>query len=198
VVGGDDIAEYYMDGRMFKEGNIGTMKDGCMRYESMRDALDNVYNGNASMLILRSNEDPTKIIGRANLWTTDDGVLFMERIYSGEDNIVLFKKWAKDNGYIYKKRQSYGMPLTVINLNGDEQILKMDITLTNYQDFWNEEEGGIEVPYMDTFKYLDMECGRLINYAPDKKESGKWYQLESTGGTAQRVDTDYGMDYSNY
>jgi len=198
VVGGEDIAEYYMDGRMFRAGNVGTMADGCMRHESMREALDNIYNGNASMLILRSNEDKTKIIGRANLWTTDKGVLFMERIYSGEDNIVLFKKWAKDNGYIYKKRQSYGMPMSVINLKGDEQILKMDITLSNYETFWDNDRDGIEVPYMDTFKYLDMECGRLINYAPDQGESGIWYQLENTSGTAQRVDTDYGLDYRDY
>lgn len=195
VVGGDDIGEYYNEDRMFKSGSIGTMKDGCMRYECMRKAINNMYSGNASMLILRSNEDKTKIIGRANLWTTDNGVLFMDRIYSGEDNIVLFKKWAEDNGYIYKTRQSYSMTRSVVDLSKNTVELKMDITICNHSNLWDDDGDNIEVPYMDTFKYINMDCGRMINYAPDMNEDGDWWQMEKTNGNARRVDTQYRMDY---
>ena len=195
VIGGDDIGEYYNESRMYKAGSIGTMKDGCMRYESMRNSINNIYSGNASMLILRSNEDKDKIIGRANLWTTDKGVLFMDRIYSGEDNIILFKKWAKDNGYMHKRRQTYGAPRSVTNTHSDESVeIKMDITICNYKDLFNEN-GNIEVPYMDTFKYINTDDGRMINYAPDNNEDGTWWLMENTNGHAQRVNTEYRMDY---
>jgi len=118
----------------------------------------------------------------------------MDRIYSGEDNIILFKKWAKDNGYIYKKRQTYGAPRSVINTLDESVEIKMDITICNYKDLFNENN-NIEVPYMDTFKYINTDNGRMINYAPDKNEDGTWWLMENTNGHAKRISTEYRMDY---
>ena len=57
------------------------------------------------------------------------------------------------------------------------------------------ENNNIEVPYMDTFKYINTDNGRMINYAPDKNEDGTWWLMENTNGHAQRISTEYRMDY---
>ena len=91
IVKGDDIKKYYLEDN-YESGNH-TLGGSCMRYSRCQPYL-NIYSKNpeqVSLVILRSDEDPEKIKGRALLWNAyyltsnqDDynGKLFMDRIYT--------------------------------------------------------------------------------------------------------------------
>tara|TARA_R100001463_G_scaffold62012_3_gene114890 strand:+ start:2488 stop:3882 length:1395 start_codon:yes stop_codon:yes gene_type:complete len=192
VVGGSDIAHFYHGEQYDKDSDTGSLSSSCMRGDDYQECIDMLYSDNASMLILRSNANPDKIIGRANLWVCDDGTKFMDRIYCAEENLQQFKDWANDNGYYHKGRQSYSCPwLTVLNGKSTEQHL-MQITLDNVDGY---DDSDLRAPYMDTFKYLNVHTNVLQNYAPPRGDDGRWYLLEGTCGYGERIDTDYSMQY---
>jgi hypothetical protein len=80
-----------------------------MRYSRCEEYL-NIYSENptqVSLIIIKSLDDPEKIIGRAilgpivkieNSWTT---------YVIDHSNVVLFIEYAKKNGYYYKRNQTY-------------------------------------------------------------------------------------------
>ena len=150
VVEDEDIRKYYFSENYF--GNIGTLGSSCMKYEACQPYLD-IYVDNAKMLIgLVPGTD--KISLRALLW--DDvnvdskyelkKIKMMDRIYSTYERYVpQAKKWAKENGYFYKNRQSNDYMKEVVDL--DDNVLDLDLSvdmeINKYKHF----------PYMDTFLY---------------------------------------------
>tara|TARA_R110002126_G_scaffold95893_1_gene224815 strand:- start:781 stop:2232 length:1452 start_codon:yes stop_codon:yes gene_type:complete len=197
VVGGSDIVHYYLDEQLDKDQRLGSLNGGCMRWERYSDSIENMYSGNASMLVLKSLSNTDKILGRANLWITDDGKKFMDRIYGDEAHHKLFNDWANDNGYISRRWQSYDSPsqLRLPNETGMSHI-KLQVTID--MDFFDGDEDGYEtprVPYMDTFKYLNASNGMLQNFAPERGEEGMWFNVENTDGYASKVCTDGNMSY---
>lgn len=103
-VQGDDIA-YWYDSRNYKLGG-GSLNGSCMRYESPSRFI--LYTGNPDkikLLILKEND---KLIGRALLWTSDNGKQYLDRPYTRYDeDILLYKMYAiKKNIYHYYARET--------------------------------------------------------------------------------------------
>jgi hypothetical protein len=211
VVEGSDIVKYYHWGRYERDVPIGSLDGSCMKYDEYQDCVDNMYRDNAKMLILRSNNNPDKILGRALLWECVDGTKAMDRIYGAEHQYPLFKKWAKDNGYAHRARQNYSEPWKFVTPDGDEVMLQLKVKLSRFDeygyddgdDYYDEEdemrvarEGNHAIPYMDTFKFVDTENRILLNHAPAKDSEGEWYLCERTDGIGERQSTQYNMCYT--
>jgi hypothetical protein len=169
IVSGSDIRHWYSES--VYAGSGGTIHNSCMRYRRCRNWFS-VYTENpevCSMLILKSINDPEKINARALIWKTINGETFMDRIYyTKQMEVGVFKKWAGDRGWYYKKEQNSSQEEDIINSSGDK-INHISVKL--------EKWGFHDFPYMDTLKFLDDNSGVLSNI-----EGSYSLRLESTGG----------------
>lgn len=176
VVNGDDIKRYYhWESYLNDRGTLGV---SCMKHDSCQKYL-NVYSDNTdnvSMLVM--TDDKGYLMGRAILWQFETYKL-MDRIYTVNDEKLQlhFKKWATDNGYLYKSEQNWYNTLFFENMNTPkkELYLKLDLPSKNFRYY----------PYVDTFKFLDND-GILYNYIP---EDTSIRTLCATDGS--KYDSDY-------
>ena len=153
-----------------------------MRYSRCQPYL-NIYSKNpeqVSLVILRSDEDPEKIKGRALLWNAEysqddyNGRLFMDRIYTNNSkDEELFKKFAIQNKFVYKKAQNYSKSDFMF---GDEltPIERIQVKIEN-----SDYRGGefTYYPYIDTLTFYNPYKMTLSNVY-----NGGW-ELEHTDGT---------------
>jgi len=194
VVDGEDIDKYYLGKNYSKLVDTGSLGNSCMRYrECVDDNYFEIYKDHCKMLILLDEETDT-IASRALLWddlyvtySSDDDrvkrggtVNIMDRIYGSEDAYVVMKKWARENGYLYKRYQTYDNESTFVDANKDkiELTCEMDICLTDYS----------RLPYMDTFAWGD--SGSIRN------DYG-WghYSARDTEGGLEGEDEDYDEEW---
>jgi hypothetical protein len=127
-----------------------------------------LYVKDLEMLVLVDSE--SKIMGRALLWTDDEGRKLLDRVYYINDkDYYKFINLAKENGWYYKKRNISGGSAWI--LNGIEQKVhsKIKYPVESISDLF---------PYVDSFYYLDDKNGFLMNYEP----SGSYYVLNDTDG----------------
>lgn len=170
IVSGDDIAKWY-NYRRYAELK-GTLGESCMRMVNP-DYFD-IYckNKNIQMIIFKSIDDPTKISGRALLWTFDDGRKFMDRIYSIKDSdIELFREYARKIGAYAKFNNNSSYNLRAFDPNGevvDLGVISMKLVKGGYDHY----------PYVDTFKSYNPKTGIISN---DEKSRGCVW-MEDTGG----------------
>jgi hypothetical protein len=127
-----------------------------------------------SMLVMFNEHD--EVMGRAILWnffSSFESNKIMDRIYTINDEQLpfYFKKWATDNGYLFKTQQNWYNSLQFQNLSSDKKTLKLDIQLASH-DFRY-------YPYLDTFRFYSPDTGTFSNYQPDGKE---FYTLCSSDG----------------
>jgi hypothetical protein len=179
VVKGGDIAHWYSYGNY--EDRIGTLGSSCM--SNVDDYYFDIYVSNpdvCQLVILKSKDDDSKIIGRALLWTLIDGKKFMDRIYTMRDSDVqIFRDYAKENGWFAKYHNNSTDSGSVITPTGSQENLgKLTVNIRKgmYDGY----------PYLDTLKYFD-PSGTLSN-----KTGTNTYLLESTDG-----DLGDGCDYCN-
>ncbi len=143
----------------------GSIGNSCMRgHGEYYEELKNAFGDKLKVL---TYEVGGELLGRALLWEEVEfknykTQKFMDRIYSTTPAIEnLFKKWAKENGYIIKAHQSYDCPYEFIDTDGNyfedkAQVLpKEDINFRNFFNF----------PYLDTFKWVCEDY--LLNWEPD-------------------------------
>lgn len=174
VVSGKDIKRfYYYESYQSDRGTLGA---SCMKHESSQRLL-NIYSDNPEQIkmLVMTNSDGL-LMGRALLWTVGSYKL-MDRIYTicDEDLAFWFKKWATDNGFLYKSEQNWYNTLQ-FEKNGDKkQEIKLKVSLENsdYRHY----------PYMDTFKFID-DNYNLYNYQPNCN----FYTLCTTDGSRQSDD----------
>lgn len=156
IVNGRDILKYYHgDSYYSSNGSLGV---SCMKYDGCQEYLK-IYTKNPSIVeMLIAVDTHGKLIGRALLWKQGDKKI-MDRIYAvnDEDFQFSFKKWADENGYWYKKEQKWN---NTIFFKTRDKILCEDISIQ--LDKWDFDH----YPYLDTFKFLDKETGKLYNYLP--------------------------------
>jgi len=174
IVSGTMISHWYDHDNYFDKDR-GTLGNSCMR-EVDGDFFDiYVYNKNVQMVIYKAVDDSDKIMGRAILWTLDDGKMFMDRIYTANDSDVeLFRQFARDKGFYSKKYNGTSTSLESYSPSGDVVDLgSVDITLTKV----NHDK----YPYLDTFKYYSPNLGIITN---DPKNRRGFLTLESTDGYA--------------
>lgn len=154
VVSGDEIKWSFNENNYFSKVN-GTLAKSCMRHSYKQDYFD-IYTENSACKMLVQKENG-RVKGRAILWNAkivNDSIenakeiLFMDRIYTNNDSdVILFIKWARDNGYYYKMDQESSAD-TFLMFNGDvayeeySMIVELDKNFTARK--W---------PYMDTLKY---------------------------------------------
>jgi hypothetical protein len=178
VASGDEIANYYKSSNYSKE--TGTLGNSCMRRKSANVFRIYTENPEKCSIVVMLDEDD-KVLGRALLWNLDycslEGVTkFMDRIYTANDyDLYKFRKWAKENGYAYKARNTYS-DLQGIIFNEEEHEVEMSVNLKkmDYNNF----------PYLDTFRLYDPSNHKLINLSVDEDDSeySGFYILSSTDG----------------
>lgn len=169
VVSDDDISHFYNYKNYFE--NRGTLGSSCMA--RVPESFLSIYTENpdvCSLIIFRSQDDDSKIMGRALLWTLNNGNKFVDRIYTINDSDVqLFKDYAKENGWYVKKYNNSSDTDYVISPDGTEVRLPLKVTVRRGQ--YNN------YPYLDTLKYYNPNSGIL------SVESGSSsYRLEDTDG----------------
>jgi len=188
IVRGEDIRKWYYSGMY--DGSISS----CMK-GSMCSPFFNIYVENPEKcgLLIYLNERGNKALGRALVWNNllkpsgdtkenKDPYTLMDRIYyvDGYSQVpALFRKYAIDNGWLYKDDNSYYM-------NG---VIKTASVTTRVKP----KDYG-QYPYMDTMQYFTPTTGRLSstagNPARDPKDPTRTfprYNLRNQNGGYTRV-----------
>lgn len=169
IVNGNDIAYWYNYKNYYRRS--GTLGSSCM--SDVSDYYFDIYTQNTnqvSLVILKSENDKTKIVGRSLLWKLKDNKMFLDRIYTIEDSDVnLFREYAKKMGWYYKYYNSSTNNNSCYAPDGEIVHIDISLKLENY--------GMTNFPYLDTLKYFDSYDGTLTY----KSGNGRWL-LEDTGG----------------
>ncbi len=178
VVEGRDIAYWYSN-EHYEDGGRSTLGNSCMA--EVDDSYFDIYVYNPSvckLVILYSDSGgqitdgkwkSNKIRGRAILWTTDQGDIFMDRIYYNyESDVDLFKQYADKNDWWYKRSQDSDSHFTA-QKGSQTKSPKYTVSLSISEfDFY---------PYVDTLTYIDFSGKKLSN-----ERSGMDGELCGTGG----------------
>ena len=175
VINGRKIYDAYLVDNYSKIlGTDTNLYNSCMRHEECQSYLD-IYVDNIEVVsMLVANDCNGKILGRAILWTMNDGKKAMDTIYAHESLTNSFIQWANDNNYFYKSKQSchhddFDKHLT------DGEIYSPCVTLKKYK--YNQ------YPYMDTLSILE---GNELRSEADGNE---YRILKSTDGSYEDCDT---------
>ena len=172
IVKGDSIRFWYDQenySRFIREDT--TLAKSCLRYKESGKFLELMVKNPdlVNMLILK--DDANKLRGRALIWnlTEPSGRVFMDRIYTVNDSDVeLYKSFAVDNGWLYKKRQTFGYDHNIVDgKTGDEHSwneLLLKVQLKNKPKNY--------YPYLDTLcvynhkEYSVCNNGNLLRKPP--------------------------------
>jgi hypothetical protein len=206
LVRGEDIRFWYAETNYHKDpggGKDAGLNNSCMRYASdgknCQPYFDIYCKNNASeypgllnpdgtphkfgycsMLILTDHNN--KLLGRALVWSnlrkpTDK--TFMDRIYVfKQSDAELFKKYATDQGWLYKYDQQAFDASYLENGQRVNKSISLQLKPGEYKYY----------PFMDSLKYYNPTTGRLGSDPGNPVEGSKRLKLEGTGGQAGRVD----------
>lgn len=192
VVEGDDIRKYYH--YSYHHRDSGSLGSSCMKHDKCQRWFDMYrHNSNIKMVMMINNQDD-RVMARALLWNLgkenglDEDFKFMDRIYyTKDDQTHHFFEWANKNGYAYKEKQSWNIPYR-FQYGSEKFEKKMKINLkVNPSKFAKtingEPNGGGGLPYLDTFKWMNMIDGTLYNYKPyDEENRRDIYTMVATNG----------------
>ena len=137
IVEGADLGFWY-NRRNYEFPHQGTLGGSCQAVGNLRWLQIYIDNPQTvKLLMLRSENYDDKIIGRALLWTLDDGRQVMDTIYTSKDSDRnVFIEYGNAKGYI---QMSYGQTFTAhINPGTFDQYPSVD-NMNN----WNPETGQI-------------------------------------------------------
>jgi hypothetical protein len=162
LVKGNDIA-YWYDSDNY-ESEDSTLGSSCMA--NVDSSFFKLYtkNKNCSLLILYSDNKgkitdgkytSSKIKGRALVWQTKGGDVFMDRVYTNNDSDVeLFKKYAYDKGWWCKTHQNSSRSFSATNGKSSkaaEYIVELEKSeFTHY-------------PYVDTLSLINFSKNIISN-----------------------------------
>jgi hypothetical protein len=155
VVSGYAIAKWYNESSY--ESDDSTLGSSCMRYDECENYFG-IYADNSDvckLVILYSDKGSSVkdgkfigsyIKGRALLWKTNQGDMFMDRIYTNYDSDVeLFKQFAEKNGWWCKRTQNSSNDFTAQRGSSfKDPTYSVDLK-------WAQQEF---YPYVDTLSYL--------------------------------------------
>jgi len=170
IVEGEDIGHWYNYENYIRIG--GSLGGSCMK--AVPKSYFQIYMENpdvCKLVILKSEENDSKLAARALLWTLTDGKKFLDRIYTIDHaNTQLFRDWAKENNIYAKYSNDNSDTSEVFDLDGSELDLgRLEVKV---------REGKYDYyPYLDTLKYLNWREGYLSTERGDDD-----YVLESTSG----------------
>jgi len=136
VIRGDDVQKAY-------EGAVGC--SSCMTYSSSR--YTSMYKLNPDKVGMVVYESP-RVTARALLWTCDDGVTVMDRIYPNDGgHVEIMHGWADSLGYVYRIGNSLPCGGYVKLSDGKDHVVTL-----KYKAY---------IPYMDTFRYGKRRAGKI-------------------------------------
>jgi len=197
LVKGDDIIKFYNEDNYADTEGGGSLASSCMRGEDCSGYIE-FYAKNSdvvSLLILKDDDDDTKIKGRALVWNlSQPDRIFMDRIYTFFDSDVdRFKDHAKQNEWLYKSKQNMDNSAKIV----DTKTGEMDDVNMFIDDLNNTDE----YPYMDTTKFYDIDSGKLTNV---DEYFDEYYFLEDLSGGHEYInngeddDRIYSHHYGEY
>lgn len=172
IVSGDEIKYWYLGDRYAEKS--GSLSSSCMRYTRCQEYLGIYTENPIEMLIATDNSGELR--GRALLWPKsmwnknywDDVPYIMDRIYGNDHIITKFKKYAQENNWVYKNRQTFSETQTWRvpgSYEVEEKRCRMNLKNSSFDEY----------PYMDTFNRLD-------EYDDCLKNHGSGTILDSTEG----------------
>lgn len=181
IVEGDEILKWYLEDNYHQidMNQFGPLWNSCMRQKE-RNKFMSLYAKNDSIKMLILLDEDQKLLARAILWENaqdDDGNYYkiMDRIYTIYDHdVILFKEWARKNGYLHKTDQSSRSERYITKYNADEPIslaLNLSVKLENHVLSY--------YPYLDTFKFYNPFDGLFSNSDESKF---KYILVQSNGG----------------
>ena len=176
LVSGKDIKKWYHENNYDQiRGQLGT---SCMRYNKCQNFLD-IYTKNpevCQLLILKSDDEKDKIIGRALIWKLTDGNYYMDRIYTINDSDrLLFQDYARIN----KIENSY---------DGNSS-LKLEVKLGDYT--------YEKYPYMDTLVVYN-PITKILRDDEDLWPGQGYIKLQDTSGGFEAEDAVYSEWHDTY
>ncbi len=181
IVEGDEIKKWYLDSNYleYNGSHVGPLWKSCMRHR-LKQSLLKLYtkNPDSVKLLIMTQKDSSgqeKLRARALLWqdaklsSSTSSIKIMDRIYTIYDSdIFIFKKWARDNGYISKYYQN-SKSFHIFDIDGSDTVLLLSVTMKNFK---------FELyPYLDTFQFFNTSTGEFLNY-PARYD----YQLNHSDG----------------
>ena len=174
LVKGEDIRYWYLEDRY--EEVKGQLGNSCMRYQRCQEYLDiYVENPESCSLLILKGKTPDKIIGRALIWTINEGPgvvgrKFMDRIYTINDSDkLLFEAYAKEHDILKSQNSSY----------------KIKVKEGRY-DYY---------PYMDTLTCYDYEKGILSSSLEGEDILGLQHTDGGSSDNEGRVWSEYHGEY---
>jgi hypothetical protein len=153
-VKGENIRYRYHEENHSERYSLGSLADSCMRYNNAQSWLD-IYVDNpkqVSLLVMVDCDDKT--VGRAIVWKTTNGDVFMDRVYATDAHQKMFENYAEDKGWMYKSQHNNDQDTRIMK-NGESDYKTIVVQLEN----WNPDY----YPYMDTLSYLSNN-GKISNY----------------------------------
>jgi hypothetical protein len=145
IVDGEAIRDWYHEETY--ENNQAALSESCMRYSHTQDFLDiYVVNPKQIKMLIFTNAT-NKLLGRALLWFHENNI-YMDRIYGHDATVEAFREYADDHGFFWRKYNSRTDEYYFIK-DGETHDFRISIVM-EYIRFDN-------YPYMDTFKYLNLE-----------------------------------------
>lgn len=169
IVDGEDLVFWYHR-KNYESPNLGNLGSSCQAV-GRKDWLE-IYSDNpdtVKLLILKSFDNPDKIIGRSLLWKLEDGNTLMDYIYVSKDSDKnVFKELAKSRGYIIRED----------NYND---------TFVSYTKI--KPEGYESYPSIDSMRHWDRTTGKLSNKSFTGSREIVWD--EDGGGDDEDYDEDY-------
>lgn len=175
LVNGSDIVYWYNKDN-YSEG--GTLNTSCMRWDKCSSYIEfYADNENVQLLILKDSMDETKIVGRALVWKLHEPKdrYFMDRIYYTSDKYIeLFKNYASEKGWLYKKLQDMNEDTEIVDsIDGNSKRRTLVANCDSSEDY----------PFMDTMKYFSEDEGVITNDSDYLESSGEYYVLTNTDGS---------------
>ena len=163
VVKGNRIKDFYYYENYYssERGSLGV---SCMKHEHCQKYFDLYTENEENVSMLTMFNDKNRLIGRALLWDFESNKI-MDRIYTYNDVelSVYFKQWATEHGYYYKSEQNWFNTIFFEQIGTGKKEFKLEMKLPNIKQHY--------YPYMDTFKFIDLDKGILYNYLPEDTSS---------------------------
>ena len=139
IVEGEQLLYWYHRDRYeFRhQGMLGSSCQAVGRRDWLQIYIDNPQT--VKLLILKSENTDAKIVGRALLWTLDDGRTLMDQIYTSRDSDNrVFREYAAGKGYV---EVNYNNTFTA-HLNPKPEGFDAYPSVDNMRH-WNRETGQI-------------------------------------------------------
>lgn len=186
VISGYKIADIYHQDNY--ESDDGPLGQSCMA--DMPSDTFQIYTANPEVCqlvvlwsklggnVIDGKYKSNKICGRAILWKTREGDMFMDRIYTNNDSDVeLFKKFSTKNGWWNKKSQNSSSNFSVergTETKSPDYVVDLKVWKGDY-------------PYLDSLCYLNSISGELSNRKYDISAD---YLLNDTDGGYEFIGDD--------